>query len=217
MSDVDRLLSEYIEEHRAGGEADPVRYLEQLEGTDREELATLLDAYLQRTPAKEWDAEAYRGSAAERLTESLHKALTGQAGLWPVMLPRLRERAKVKRAELVEKLAQALGIGDRSEKVASYYHEMEQGSLEASGVSSRVLEALSGIVGASAESLRRAGQSLAEGTALGEDRMDAAFTRLQSRASAADAEMPATPASPGTARSPEQAEWDEVDQLFRGG
>lgn len=215
MSDVDRLLSEYISEHRAGGEADPVGYLEQLEGTDREELAVLLDAYLQRTPGREWDPEAFEGSAAERLTQSLSKSLAGNAGLWPVVLPRLRERAKVKRADLVEKLAQALGVGASQEKVASYYHEMEQGSLESTGVSDRVLDALGKIVGASAESLRRAGENLGQAVAL-EDRADPAFTRVQNAAPEyADADAVDTPAparSPGT---PE--DWDEVDELFRGG
>lgn len=215
MSDVDRLLSEYISEHRAGGEADPVGYLEQLDGTDRDELSTLLDAYLQRTPGREWDPEAFQGSAAERLTESLNKSLAGQAGLWPVVLPRLRERAKVKRAELVQKLAQALGVTAGTEKVAGYYHEMEQGSLESAGVSDRVLDALGKIVGASVESLRRAGENLGEGKGL-EGHADVAFTRMQHPAAEySDADAPAGPAP---ARSPgAQEEWDEVDELFRGG
>jgi len=215
MSDVDRLLSEYISEHRAGSEADPVGYLEQLEGTDREELAALLDAYLQRAPGREWDPEAFRGSAAEQLTQSLSKSLEGRAGLWPVVLPRLREQAKVKRADLVEALAQALGVGASKEKVATYYHEMEQGSLESTGVSDRVLDALGRLVGASAESLRRAGQNLGQAVAL-EDRADAAFTRMQHAAPEyTDADAAKTPAparSLGTAE-----EWDEVDELFRGG
>ncbi len=57
---------------------------------------------------------------------------------------RLRERAQVKRAELVERLAEALGRRPSEEKVASYYHEMEQGSLDSEGVSRAVLEALAG-------------------------------------------------------------------------
>src|SRR5437667_88545 len=53
MTDVDRLLREYIEEHRAGGEADPLAYVERLEGTDRAELEALIDAYLARAPARD--------------------------------------------------------------------------------------------------------------------------------------------------------------------
>ena len=213
MSDVDRLLSEYMAEYRESGGADPLAYLDQLEGTDREELAALLDAYLQRAPGREWDPDAYRGSAAERLVESLNRSLAGRAGLWPVLLPRLRERAQVKRAELVERLGQALGVADREEKVASYYHAMEQGTLESKGVSDRVLSALGKIVGASVESLRKAGEQLAEGVELGDAGTDPAFTRMR----AADDQELAAPAAPAS-RAPEGDEdWDEVDELFRGG
>ncbi len=62
MSDVEKLLSHYITEHRAGGAADPIPFLDQLEGVDREELSALIDGYLQRAPGREWDAEAYQGS-----------------------------------------------------------------------------------------------------------------------------------------------------------
>ncbi len=93
---------------------------------------------------------------------------------------------------------------------------MEQGTIEAAGVSSRVLEALGGIVGASAESLRRAGQSLAEGVAM-PDEVDPAFARTaRGTAIEVDADMPGQ-ASPAPARAEEPADWDEVDQLFRGG
>ncbi|MEO8092928.1 MAG: hypothetical protein ABI726_09510 [bacterium] len=212
MSDVDRLLSEYISEHRAGGEADPVAYLDQLEGADREELAALLDAYLQRAPAREWDADAFRGSEAERLTESLHRSLGGRAGLWPVVLPRLRERAQVKRAELVARLGAALGVGDREDKVAGYYHGMEQGSLESDGVSDRVLGALGEIVGASVESLRKAGENLSAGMAeLGSDKTDQAFTRMRSAGEGEEAG-----ADEASAERMPEGDWDEVDELFRG-
>jgi hypothetical protein len=163
MADVEKLLSEYIAEHRAGGAADPVEYLDRLEGTHREELATLIDAYLARSPGRPWDPAAFTGSASERLTESLARSLEGASGLWPTILPRLRDRAQVKRDDLVRRLAEALGVPDREQKVEGYYHEMEQGLLPSAGVSSKVLEALSGIVGASADFLRKAGEPLGTG------------------------------------------------------
>src|SRR5687767_1551497 len=114
MSDVDRLLEEYIRRHRESGEADPREYVEQLGETDREELIALIDAYLERAPGRAWDREAFSGSAAERLTESLALSFGGQAGLWPVVLPRLRERAQILRANLTERLAEALGVPERA-------------------------------------------------------------------------------------------------------
>ena len=41
MSDVDRLLAEYLAEHRAGGEADPRTYLSRVSPPHRAELAAL--------------------------------------------------------------------------------------------------------------------------------------------------------------------------------
>src|SRR5256885_7635422 len=162
MSDVDRLLSQYIEEHRSGGKADPVEYVHRLEGTERAELEALIDGYLARAPRRRWNAEAFQGSAAEAMAESLEKSLDGVAGWWPAVLPGLRERAQLKRAELVAQLAAAVGASGREEKVADYYHRMEQGTLPASGVSDRVLEALGKLVGTSAAALRRAGQAAVE-------------------------------------------------------
>ncbi len=77
MTDVDRLLEQYIQQHRSGGDASPRPYLDQLEGTDRAELATLIDAYLARAPGREWDPEAYAGSPAEQLVSSLSESLEG--------------------------------------------------------------------------------------------------------------------------------------------
>ena len=142
MSDVDRLLAEYIAEHRAGGEADPRAFLSRASPAEQRELASLIDAYLARAPRQSFDQASFRGSSAERTVDELERALGGQAGLWPALLPRLRDRAGLKRCELVERLADALGVGDRKDKVADYYHEMEQGLLPARGVSDRVLDAL---------------------------------------------------------------------------
>ncbi len=63
--DVKKLLSDYIVEHRAGGEADPIAFIERAPDPDRAELAELIDAYLARSPGREWDAEAFAGSSAD--------------------------------------------------------------------------------------------------------------------------------------------------------
>lgn len=207
MTNVDRLLAEYIAEHRAGGEADPGEYLSRVSALERLELAALIDAYLARAPRQPFDEAGFRGSSAERTVDELERAIAGRAGLWPALLPRLRDRAGLKRSELVERLAAALGVSDRRDKVAGYYHEMEQGLLPAQGVSDRVLAALGELVGQTAQGLREAGQAL---TPPGEGRAitTAAFARR------ASAESAATP--PPGAQPPVEAEWDEVDELFRG-
>ncbi len=212
MSDVDRLLSEYIEEHRSGGTADPVEYVQRLEGTERAELESLIDGYLARAPRRRWNAEAFQGSAAEAMAESLEKSLDGVAGLWPAALPSLRERAQLKRADLVARLAAALGVSGREEKVADYYHRMEQGTLPASGVSDRVLDALGKLVGVSAAALRRAGQAAAEpgAAAPGAPAVFARTTRVDVELADLAAGAPADAERRGE-------EPDEVDRLFTGG
>ncbi len=223
MADVDKLFSDYIAEHRAGGEANPRTYLEKVEGIDRDELATLIDAYLVRSPGQGWDARAFEGSSAQQWAQGMERSMGGRAGLWPLLLPRLRERAKIKRAELVERLARALGVGSESEEVAAYYHRMEQGQLDSKGVSTKVLEALAAIVGSSAEALRSAGEQFGEGQAPSEGTV---FARVAGPPTGeyTDLETPKVPqanAERTAARSSGGAEPDaepgEVERLFTGG
>jgi hypothetical protein len=126
-------------------------------------------------------------------------------------LPRLRDRAGLKRAELVERLAASLGVSNRAEKVARYYHEMEQGLLPAKGVSERVLQALSQITGETVDALRDAGRAIGGAApGAGPAAAPAAFARHGYPEAAA-----APPGAPSPAGRAE--EWDEVDELFRGG
>jgi hypothetical protein len=209
VSDVERLLAEYIADHRAGGDADPPTFLARAATSERDELAALIDAYLTRAPRLPVDRAACAGASAERTVDELERAIAGQAGLWPAVLPGLRRRAGLKRSTLVERLTAALGVRD-DEKVGAYYHQMEQGLLPAEGVSDRVLEVLAKIVGETAHALREAGRALtAPGHAAGAPPA-AAFARR----SYAD---PTSADSSAAQPTPDDTAWDEVDELFRGG
>lgn len=213
MSTTDRLLADYVSEHRAGGEADPRAYLAKAPPEDRFELAALIDSYLLRAPRQAFDPETFRGSPAERTVDELERVLGGSAGLWPALLPRLRARAGLKRSELVQRLATSLGLPDRSDKVERYYHQMEQGLLPANGVSERVLEALARIVGETAQALREAGRSMGGSGGAGARSTPAAppafARRTRLEADAAGAVAASEPVG--------EDDWDEVDALFRGG
>jgi hypothetical protein len=206
MSEVERILAEYKEAHASGGDADPRPFLARVSGVEREQLAGLIDAYLARAPRRPFDAAAYRDSPAVTAAAAAQRALAGSAGLWPVLLPRLRNEARIRRADLVAELAARLGAQSQRDKVALYYHEMEQGRLPAAGVSDTVLEALGRIVGYGKEALRRAGEMPAPGGRAPE--AGAVYTRTTRRPEATDEAGPATP---------EREEWDEVDRLFRAG
>jgi hypothetical protein len=217
MADVDRLLDEFVASHRAGSEPEPRHFLDQVEGDDRVELAALIDAYLARAPRRGWDPEAFSTSPARDVTDALVRSLSGASGAWPVLLPQLRSRAKLRRDEVVRGLTEALGVAGREQDVAIYYHRMEQGSLPAAGVSERALEALGKVLGTSAAVLRSAGEAVgrpARGEAAG-----AVFTRLAGGDDVA-ADEPTTEepprAEPGAGASPEPRV-DEVDRLFTGG
>jgi hypothetical protein len=202
MDDLNRLLTEYKEAHRAG-EGDPRPFLERAAPGDRPLLAALIDAFLEQAPRREHPEDA-GGGAASAVTDEVHRALAGTSGLWPVLLPRLRGRARLRRAEVVSQLAARLGAQAQQEKVGLYYHQMEQGLLPESGVSDTVLEALGRIVGYTAAALRKAGQLPAAGPPRTDE--GAAFARATYGA----------PAEPSAA-APRPEAWDEVDRLFRGG
>ncbi len=105
MPELDQLFTEFVERHLAGEEPDPWSYVDQLSGDEREELEELIDAYFVGAPPRSWDAAAYRGSSAERIADALDRSFRGQAGLWPAVLPRLRDRARLTRGALVRTLS----------------------------------------------------------------------------------------------------------------
>jgi hypothetical protein len=198
---VDRLFDEFV---ASGG--DPAPFLEQVSGPEREALIERIDAYLASAPRRPFDRARFEASAARPVAEALGRSLAGSAGTWPALLPRLRDRARLRRADVVSRLAIELDAPGREAKIAGYYHAMEQGTLPASGVSDRVLEALGRIVGESAAVLRAAGRALTPRPAA--PGAPAAFARMRSEGFAAP--VPAPSAEP-------PAERDEIDALFTSG
>lgn len=207
MTDVERLLRQYIEEDAAGADPNPVAFLQRADGADRAHLEAMIDAYLQRRPRAAFDMAEFRDSPAADVVEALSRSLTGVSGLWPSLLPRLRNEARVRRADLVAELADRLGAHGKRDKVADYYNQMEQGLLPAAGVSDTVLEALGKVVGRSAAALRRAGETVAPGGTGSASSAAPTFART-TRPQGEPAEQARGDAPP--------SEWDEVDRLFRG-
>jgi hypothetical protein len=209
MAEVDRLFGEYIEQHLAGERPNPRDFTNQLEGDERDELVDLIDAYLLDAPSEPWDPAAFKHSPEAKVLESFERALAGEAGLLPGILPRLRDRAKLRRDEVVASLAERLGHSDKEPRVAAYYHQLEFGDLPAVGVKDQVFEALGSILGVSGAALRRAGEVLAPGGSA--DEVAAVYARVTVQ----DEEY-AAPEHPSPDEPQETQGWDEVDELFRG-
>ena len=212
MADLESLLAEFRDAYESGERPDLRAILERAPEGERQALRERIDHYLMHAPRRPWDAEAYERSPARASVERVWESLEGVSGTWPELLPHLRHRARIKRNELVSRLADALGVGGREEKVAGYYNAMEHGRLPASGISERVFDALGEILGESAERIRSAGLRIPPPES---SQPAAAFMRLaiDDEARAEEAGGPAEP--PGAAgRGPD---FDEVDELFTGG
>jgi hypothetical protein len=206
MTDAHTLLEQYVAAHGKGEADDPREWLERLpEGRERAKLEALIDAYLSRAPMRKWDPDAFRASGLAPFAEQVNTALYSQSGNWPAVLPALREKAQIKRSDLVARLAAALGVQDKEKKVGSYYHEMETGSLPSEGVNDKVLDALGSLLGQSGEALRRAGQAIRGDASVAASEAPA-FARTARGEVIADAALSAA----------DDEESDEVDRLFRG-
>lgn len=206
MSQVFDLFQDFKREFVNAGYADPQDYLVKVEGAARAQLSGLIDAYLDRAPARESDEAAYGASAAAEIANALDEAVGRPAGMLPIVLPRLRKRANLRRSDLATRLATELGLAGKENRVADAYHELETGQIDAARVKQPVLEALARILGESAESLRGYGRRLGP-PAPPPRSPGVVFARRAYGAKASPRSKAARP--PG--------EWDEVDELFRGG
>lgn len=171
MSTVEDLLSQYIAEHRAAGDADPAVYLAKVTGIDRAELAAHIDRYLTEAPRPSFDADAFARFRGDPRRQAMVERILDDATLEDV-----RKQAGISKTRAGEALARSLGLAGREQRVKARYHDIETGNVDPSRVRPRVWEALAAILGASAERLRSAAES-AFGAA-GARAEASAFTRL---------------------------------------
>ena len=213
MAEIERLIDEFAADYEAGRDADPAKFLDRVEPGRRQELAERLDTYLMTAPTRRWDPKAFEGSLAQRASDRVYQSVEGVSGTWPELLPHLRNQARIKRRELVERLAGALGFDaePQIEKVGDYYNRMEHGRLPATGVSGRVIDALAGVLGTDAERIRAAGSRIGEP---GEGAQTAFARTASPDAELADADALAETAPP---QPPGRATHDEIDALFLDG
>jgi hypothetical protein len=160
-SRVDHLIEQYAAAWNAG-RPDPMPFLEEVSGPEREALEKRIDLFLMTAPPRKWDADEFATSRAAEITDRLVEASRCPSGAWPEVLPALMSENRLLREQVVAELAGEIGAEspDEIEQVGDYFHRMTWGTLDSSGVSDRVLEALGRILKTSAGALREAGMSL---------------------------------------------------------
>jgi hypothetical protein len=204
--DPDRILSEFIDAWNAGRRPDVDDHLARVDETQRAELAGDIAAFLAFAPTPEYDDATLAEIRAEPVVAA---AATARGGLWPALLPRLRERAALSTAQLAAGLVDTLGLGaDREPKTRGYLERLEAGELDPRGLSGRLLDGLARLLGVPRDELEGAG---------GVAGPRAAAALFRAEGPAADALRDDLDVIADALAAPSGAEWDEVDELFRGG
>jgi hypothetical protein len=214
MSTTDQVLSAFIDEWNAGRRPRVREYLNRVpEGPDRDELAEQITTWLEVAPTPDYDDEARAAIRAEPVVEHVLSAVGDDAGLWPSVLPRLRERQGLSVAQLAASLVRRFGLRSADQaRTTIYLERLEHGDLEPTRVSRRLLDALGELLGASPGTLADAGS-------YGRGLRPAAGGGTLFRASSEAAPMVAADiaALSRAAMRPAPAPMDELDRLFTGG
>lgn len=125
---IAELFDEFARRFSAGERPNVGDYLDRA-GEEADELAALLDAFLQAAPPP---------PPAEETVAMMEAWAAGEP---PILA--LRTQRGLKRAEVIGALMKLLGLDPAKEKkVAGYYHRLETGLLDPSRVDRRVFDAL---------------------------------------------------------------------------
>ena len=189
MPDVMELFDDYCRRYARGERPDAREYVERA-GPEGDELSRLLDRYLASAPPPKPEPATVAAMSAWLVGE-------------PALLE-LRRGRGLGRDAVVDELVGSLSLEPaKREKVKTYVHRLETGSLDPTGVSRRVWEVLERLLGAGARSV--AGLRPPPVTAeAAYRRADAGFTLFEL----------ATP--PGVVAGRAEG-LDEVDKLFTAG
>lgn len=211
MSDVDALLSRFIEEWNAGRRPSIEGYLDQVpDGATRDDLADQISTFLTYAPTPRYDEAAMAKLLDEPAVQAAATAFESEGSAWRALLPRLRRRAGLSPSELAAEVLDAAGLGDEGrDKAARHLEAMERGELDATSVSDRLLVVLSRVLRMNHADLVRTGMPGAGAAPAG-----AMFRREAGEGEELEARLDL--AADALATPAPDAEWDEVDELFFG-
>lgn len=184
---TDALFDEFVAAHLAGGRPVVQDFIDRA-GGEAETLGALIDRYLTMAPPR---------ATTEEDLALMRAQMSGEPPLLVV-----RTERRLGRGAIVNALMTTLGIDPaKKERVDDYYHELEVGLLDPRGVSGRVFDVLSRVLGIDVRALARPWPVTDT-------------TVLYQRASGAGGE--GQPVTPAPAARPEISERDDVDELFTG-
>ena len=195
MSRVQQLLTAYMAEHGRIGGADPLPYLDEVEGTERAELTALIDHFLAKAPRRPFSVAAFEVFRAQpEVVQQANRIIDAK----PETLVELRRQAGVSKQAVGALLARDLGLEGNQGEAKACYHDIEVGAVAPVRVRVRVWESLAAAFGETVEAVREAA------TGLGAPRLGGAFARADGPAS------PGTPPEPSKARTDAQRRAQEA-------
>jgi GNAT superfamily N-acetyltransferase len=209
MTDLDRLVGEFVEDWNAGSRPDVDDFLRRAAPAERDELAERLGAWLLVAPTPDYDTGALAAIRAEPALAAARAAVADPdpAAEWSLALARARRRAGIGTRQLAARLAGALRLGDEAPRVAVYLERLEAGELDERRVSRRLVDALADALGDAGAAVRAA--------AAPAPTPSVAWFRADDAAGEAFGD--ALEALSRAAATPAPASMDEVERLFCGG
>jgi transcriptional regulator with XRE-family HTH domain len=201
MSDVDHLYAEFVRAWHAGAAPDADEYLARAPEDERDELAGLLNTFALVAPTVA--PTGHRGAELRQdpaLARAIALGSAFEAPTWRERLRFAREHAGVSHAELGRRFAAAFGLAGREERATTLLAELEDGRLEATGVSERAARRLAELLGQASDALLPP--------------RPAALYRADPDA---DVDLGDLLAGAATALEGDMGSWDELDELLRGG
>lgn len=203
MSTTDQVLSEFIDAWNAGRRPSAREYLARLpDGPDRDELADQITSWLEIAPAPVYRQSVRSEIAAEPVVAQLLEGV-----------PALRANAGLSTPEVAARLVERLAL-DSSDvgRTTGYLERLENGGLDPTRVSRRLLDALGGLLGVP-------GRALLDSASIGRGLRPAAAggALFRSEGLAHPSVRTDIEALSRAALTPAPPPMDELDRLFTGG
>jgi len=168
MSDLDRLLSEFVDAWNAGQRPSARGYLDLVDDDgQRSELAGQITAFLDVATIPSYPSGALDDARTGEVVEAAAAAFETDASGWSTLLPRWRAAAGLTLDQLATRILESADLrGADREKATGYLASMERGGLDAGRVTQRAIKAIADALGINAGDLVQAGQP-AQAVALG--------------------------------------------------